>query len=67
MGIEDMAGKAKDLAVENADKVKEGVDVVAEKVKGLIPEEHKDKLDQATEAVKGLVDKAGSGDSEPSA
>ncbi len=63
MGIEDMANQAKDLAVENADKVKEGVEMVAEKVKGMVPGEHADKVDQAVDAVKGLVDKAGGGTS----
>ncbi len=59
MGIEDMANKAKDLAAENADKVKDGVEVVAEKVKDLLPDEHAGKVDQAADAVKGLVDKTG--------
>lgn len=61
MGIDDITNKAKDLAADNADKVKEGVDAVADKVKGAVPEEHADKVDQAAEAVKGLVDKAGGG------
>lgn len=59
MGIEDMANQAKDLAVDNADKVMEGVDMLADKVKDLIPGEHDAKVDQAVDAVKGLVDKAG--------
>ena len=40
MGIEDITNKAKDLAAENAEKIKEGVDVAADKIKGLVPDEH---------------------------
>ena len=54
--IGDLAGKAKDLAAEHPDKVKQGLDaagdVVADKAG-----EHADKVDAGVEKAKDAVDK----------
>ncbi len=56
MGIGDFIDKGKDLAADNADKVKDGIeqagDVADEKTGG----KYSDKIDQGEEAAKDFVD-----------
>jgi len=56
MGIGDFVDKAKDMAADNADKVKDGIeqagDIADEKTGG----KYSDKIDQGQEAAKDYVD-----------
>ncbi len=61
MGIDDIANQAKDLAAQHGDKIEQGLDAAAEQAKKIVPDEHDGKVDQAADAAKGLVDKAGGG------
>ena len=54
MGIFD---KAKDLIGGNAKKVEDGIDKAADMAKDKVGEEHADKIDQAAEKAKDVVDK----------
>ncbi|MEM9200310.1 MAG: antitoxin [Actinomycetota bacterium] len=58
MGIFD---KAKGLLGSNADKledvVEDGIDKAADMAKGLVPDEHDDKVDMAAEKAKDMADK----------
>lgn len=53
MGIFD---KAKDLVGDNADKIEDGIDQVAEMAKDKVPEAHGDKVDMVADKAKDVVE-----------
>ncbi|MGD2101997.1 MAG: antitoxin [Acidimicrobiia bacterium] len=56
MGIGDFVDKAKDLAAENKDAVKDGIDKAGDLVDEKTGGEHTDKIEQGEEAAKDFVD-----------
>ena len=56
MGLGDMVDKAKDLAGDNKDKVKEGIDKAGDFVDEKTGGEHTDKIEQGEDAAKDFVD-----------
>lgn len=54
MGIFD---KAKDLANEHKDKIKEGIDKAADVIESKVPDQHDTKVAAAAEKAKGFLDK----------
>lgn len=56
MGIGDFVEKAKDLAADNADKVKDGIEQAGDIADEKTGAEYSDKIDQGEEAAKGYVD-----------
>ncbi|MCB1246643.1 MAG: antitoxin [Acidimicrobiia bacterium] len=56
MGLGDMMDKAKDLASENADTVKEGIDKAADFVDEKTGGSYTDQIDEGADKAKELVD-----------
>jgi hypothetical protein len=56
VGIGDFVDKAKDLAAENKDAVKDGIDKAGDLVDEKTGGEHTDKIEQGEEAAKDFVD-----------
>ena len=56
MGIGDFADKAKDLAADNADKVKGGIDSAADMADEKTGGKHSDHVDTGADAAKDAVD-----------
>ena len=57
MGIGDFVDKAKDLAADNADKVKEGIDSAADLVDDKTGGKYSGQVDTGADAAKDAVDK----------
>lgn len=57
MGVGDFVDKAKDMAAENKDKVKEGIDKAGDLVDDKTGGEHSEHVDKGQEAAKDYVDK----------
>ena len=56
MGIDGLAGKAKDLLGDHADKVNDAIDGVADKVKEKTPDQLDGLVDQAAEKAKEQIE-----------
>lgn len=59
--LDDMKDKAKDLAAEHGDKIKEGLEKVGDLADEKTGGKHSDKIDQGIEKGKDIIDKLGDG------
>ncbi|MGD2044184.1 MAG: antitoxin [Acidimicrobiia bacterium] len=57
MGVGDFVDKAKDMAAENKDKVKEGIDKAGDTIDEKTGGEHAEHVDKGQEAAKDYVEK----------
>ena len=57
MDLGDLTKKAKDLLADNADKVEDGIDKIAELADDKTGGKHTDKIDGAADKLKGLIPK----------
>ena len=62
MDLDDIKKKAADLVDEHGDKIKDGIDKVADVADDTTGGKHSDKIDAAAEKAKGAVDKLAGGD-----
>ena len=56
MGLDDFADKAKDLAAEHGDKVKEGIDKAAEAADDKTGGKYSDHINQGADKAKDVID-----------